>query len=109
MTVPIWSTQLVTPSGGLRSDLWLPVHSSEYVTEVGNAIDTGNAAEVRRGAHTIKGSVAVFGAGPAREVSLVLENIGRDARLEEADPAYNDLERELDRLIPAIQRAVKGG
>jgi hypothetical protein len=30
-------------------------------------------------------------------------------RLDEADPAYNDLERELDRLIPAIQRAVKRG
>ena len=89
--------------------MWLPEHSSEYVTEVGNAIDTGNAAEERRGAHTIKSSVAVFGAGPAREVALVLENIGRDARLDEADPAYKDRERERDRLIPAIQRAAKGG
>ena len=55
-----------------------------------------------RAAHTIKGSVANFGAKAAAAAALRLELMGRQQDLNSADAALADLEREINRFLPAI-------
>ena len=49
------------------------------------------------------GAVAVFGADPAKEAALTMENIGRDLQFERAPGALEHLEAEVDRLMPALR------
>ena len=57
-------------------------------------------------AHTLKGSAAVFAAEPATAASLRLETIAKEDKLNEAEAACADLEREIQRLRLALGRAV---
>jgi two-component system, sensor histidine kinase and response regulator len=59
------------------------------------AIKTHDPQELERAAHTLKGSVANFGATTAREVAFSLERMGRSGQLESADKLYTALEGEI--------------
>jgi HPt (histidine-containing phosphotransfer) domain-containing protein len=70
--------------------------------ELRAAIERGDAGEVARVAHTIKGSVAFFCAGPAVELARGLEMMGRRADLAAAPAAEAELTAAMGRLTAAL-------
>lgn len=68
-----------------------------------DSIASSDTPTVRRAAHTIKGSVANFGAQPAFDLALCLEQMGRDGVMAEAPAALATLEAELIRLESALR------
>lgn len=72
------------------------------VDEIRRACDRGDAEALQHTAHTLKGCVANFGAGPAREAAYRLEKIGRSGDLSPAPAACSKLEGELARFIEAL-------
>jgi PAS domain S-box-containing protein len=66
------------------------------------AVADSNCHATERAAHTIKGSVANFGAKAAAAAALKLELMGRQQDLSSADPALYELEREINRFMPAL-------
>jgi two-component system, sensor histidine kinase and response regulator len=73
------------------------------------ALEHGDAAEVRRQAHTLKGSAALFVATPTVEAALRLEKIGESGKLEEAPEALSRLRGRVDELVPALKAAAGMG
>lgn len=72
------------------------------VDEIRNACARGDAGGLQHAAHTLKGCVANFGAGPAREAAYRLEKIGSSGDLSPAPSACADLESELARFMDAL-------
>jgi HPt (histidine-containing phosphotransfer) domain-containing protein len=84
----------------------LEVFSESYpdqLSELKNAIDSGDAPLVERTAHTLKGSVGTFSAKKALETAFRLETMGRDAQLQEAAAEYSKLEHEIEELDAALR------
>jgi two-component system sensor histidine kinase/response regulator len=65
-----------------------------------------DAESFQRAAHTLRGSADVFGGRYVVAAATRLEKLGRENRLDEADEGLADLEREVDRLIIALQSAL---
>jgi signal transduction histidine kinase/DNA-binding response OmpR family regulator/HPt (histidine-containing phosphotransfer) domain-containing protein len=74
------------------------------VEEIRKALEAQDARALERAAHTLKGSVANFAAQKAYETALQLERIGRSEELAGAASAFENLEREMARLTPALAR-----
>ena len=62
--------------------------------------------ELRRAAHTLKGSAHVFGASASAEAAHRLEEIGREGTFAGAEEALALLEDEVARLLPALREQV---
>jgi hypothetical protein len=60
-------------------------------------------------AHALKGSVGTFGAQPAYDAALRLEEIGRDQTWADADAALAGLEAAVGALGPALAELRDGG
>jgi HPt (histidine-containing phosphotransfer) domain-containing protein len=69
---------------------------------VRDALALGDAVKLSRAAHTLKGSVGVFGAKTAREAAEHLEQLARAGNLAQAAEAVTQLEAELERLKPTL-------
>jgi two-component system, sensor histidine kinase and response regulator len=82
-------------------DLFLE-DSPELLSRIRDAVRRGDAADLERAAHTLKGSVSNFRARAAAHAALRLEMIGRSGDLAEAEAALADLEQELERLKPPL-------
>jgi PAS domain S-box-containing protein len=67
-----------------------------------DALSRCDSNGLERAAHTMKGSVGNFVAKPAFLAAQRVEQIGRDGNMSEAQEACTALERELDRLMPAL-------
>ena len=74
------------------------------VAAVRGAIDGADADALRIAAHTLKGSLSVFAAGPAAARALALEQLARSGELADAEAGFEALERELERLLPELRR-----
>jgi PAS domain S-box-containing protein len=74
----------------------------QLLGDVKKALSTGDAATLRRAAHTIKGAVSTFGAREATSAALRLEVMGREGNLGAADEARAALEQSIDRLRPVL-------
>jgi HPt (histidine-containing phosphotransfer) domain-containing protein len=72
--------------------------------ELRAGIAAGDAATVRRAAHTIKGSAGIFGAAAVARAAATLEAQARAGELDDARRLEQELERETDRLRRALQR-----
>jgi two-component system sensor histidine kinase/response regulator len=72
--------------------------SGQLLAEIGQAIQTGDAAALHRSAHTLKGSVSNFVAREARETALQLEMMGRSGDLTGAPARFNALITEMQRV-----------
>ena len=79
-----------------------------WLDELAEAIAAGDAARLRRVAHTIKGGVDHCGAASAREHALVLERIGQSGELGRAAVALEALRDELARIRPALEALARG-
>ena len=71
-------------------------------SRLSDAVTDHDCHRAERAAHTIKGSVANFGAKAAAAAALRLELMGRRQDLRSADQALAELEREVNRFLPAI-------
>jgi two-component system, sensor histidine kinase and response regulator len=72
------------------------------------AIAGGEATELTREAHTIKGALKVIGATTAAGLAQGLEVLARDGNMSEADKLAVALEREMDRLLQSLMAAKRG-
>ena len=70
----------------------------ELKQSVSKAVQQGNAKDISRAAHTIKGSAGIFSAAPVFNAALHLEQLGRTNDLAHADEAWKTLNWELERL-----------
>jgi CheY-like chemotaxis protein/HPt (histidine-containing phosphotransfer) domain-containing protein len=78
----------------------------DWMTELARAIAAGDAAQVKRLAHNLKGSLGTFGARSGYDAALELEMMGRANDLTGAEAAYAALQDVLQRLQPALTRFV---
>ncbi len=53
---------------------------------------------MERAAHALKGSVGNFGAGRAYEAAYLLERLGNEGKIGEAEKALAELKKELNAL-----------
>jgi HPt (histidine-containing phosphotransfer) domain-containing protein len=74
----------------------------KLMSNIKNAITQKDSKELGRSAHTLKGSVSNFSANSVYEIALELETMGRNNDMSNAEEAYTDLEREMERLIKAF-------
>ena len=76
---------------------------ARHLEEMKRAIGHGDSALLRRAAHTLKGSAAVFLANSTVEAALRLEIMAREGDLEDVNDALAALERAADELLPALK------
>jgi CheY-like chemotaxis protein len=79
-----------------------------WMRELGGALRRGDAAEVHRIAHTIKGAVDSCGASRAYDAAMVLERMGRGAEFDDAVTVFATLEREIARALPELTAFAAG-
>jgi two-component system, sensor histidine kinase and response regulator len=72
------------------------------LSKIEQAYCEGNGMKLERAAHTMKGAVGSFRAGPAFEAALHLEIVAGEGSLAEAIEAIGTLKQELKRLEPAL-------
>ena len=71
-------------------------------SRIQRAIEVQDAAELRIAAHTLKGAVGNFVAKSTFQAALRLETLAKDGNFTEVPAAQAWLERELERLLPAM-------
>jgi two-component system, sensor histidine kinase and response regulator len=76
--------------------------SPKMMREIRAAIDERVPADLRRTAHTLKGSAALFLAEPTVSAARRLEEMGEEGDLEEVESAWTKLEAETARLVSAL-------
>ena len=76
--------------------------SPELLAAIRQAVASRDAALLERAAHTLKGSVGNFAADRAYQAAFRLEKLGRSGELASVEEAFSVLERELERLRPAL-------
>ena len=74
----------------------------ELEARIGEAIEAQDASRLRLASHTLKGSLALFGAARASEAAKRLEEMGRGGSLEGAADALDDLRTRLGELRAAL-------
>ena len=79
----------------------------KQLREVRECIEKNDAAGVGQVAHRIKGAVGNFGARPAFEAAVRLEEIGKSGDLSEAESALTALKTELERLEQELRKTWK--
>ena len=79
----------------------------ELMANIQEAITQGEAPELRRAAHTLKGEADIFIAKPVADTASRLESIGREGNLAEAEDAWLALKDTMARLLPALREAAK--
>jgi CheY-like chemotaxis protein len=81
----------------------------DMLTSLRDAVTAGDAKAIDRVAHKLKGSVSNFAARPSFEAALKLEVLGRHGSLSETVPAYEELERQIERLKSAMANLSEHG
>lgn len=74
----------------------------KVLEDIHTAIQAKNPQALERAAHTLKGSVANFGAEDVVEAAFVLESMGRSGDLAKAMECYLRLDTLLKRLRPDL-------
>jgi CheY-like chemotaxis protein/HPt (histidine-containing phosphotransfer) domain-containing protein len=72
------------------------------VEQIRNAAASADHVILERTAHTIKGSLGIFGAQTAMQVALDLEKLGRSKTTAGAEGLCARLEQEIGLLLPAL-------
>ncbi len=74
-----------------------------WLGELRDSISKGDAATVRKVAHTLKGAISTFGPTEAHKLAQQLETMGHDHDLTEAIDVLNRLASEINELRPVLQ------
>ena len=78
----------------------------KLMQQIREHIAGADGPELRRAAHTLKGSSHVFGAEEAADAAHRLEEIGREEAFADAEEALALLEDEVARLLPALRERI---
>ncbi|MGA1867399.1 MAG: Hpt domain-containing protein [bacterium] len=70
----------------------------EEIKKLSHYISSGNYQELERTAHRTKGAVSAIGAEKARELFVVLENMGKEKNLNSADQVMEEIRKELRKI-----------
>jgi PAS domain S-box-containing protein len=70
--------------------------------ELREAVRSGDAATLKRAAHSIKGAVGILGGKATFEAALRLENLARQGDWSQVEPAWQALSRALERFQKAV-------
>jgi HPt (histidine-containing phosphotransfer) domain-containing protein len=73
------------------------------------ALEGNDCRKLHFAAHTLKGSVATFGARAAEQSAHRLEALGRSDQMAGAEELLAELERALDQLRPVLARWAENG
>jgi CheY-like chemotaxis protein len=73
-----------------------------WLADIRGAIAGGDASRLKRAAHTLKGAVGTLGAVAVAREAERLETLGHEGNLSAAPAACADLERQLARLLSAL-------
>lgn len=76
------------------------------IAEINVAVANHDAPFLRLAAHTLKGSVRIFGADRAAERAEQLEAMGQAGDLHDADEAFSELKLEIKRVASALSELV---
>lgn len=71
----------------------------EYLANIEQAVIEKQPQQLRKAAHTLKGSLGSMGADAAYDLALALETMGISEELEQAETAFERLKHQLDQLI----------
>jgi CheY-like chemotaxis protein len=74
----------------------------KLMSKMRDAITNNASSELQQAAHTLKGSIQIFGAKRPAAAALRLETMGRDRNLAGAEEAWAALIREIDWLMPIL-------
>jgi PAS domain S-box-containing protein len=83
------------------ADLFL-VECPKWLADIDRAIARGDHNSLQLAAHTLKGGLGVFAAKPAAEAAFQVEKMGREGNLSLMEPARIALQREIERIKPAL-------
>jgi len=83
------------------------VECSKLMKRIRDAITNQDPSELQRAAHTLKGSVQVFGGKRTAAAALRLETMGRGENLDGAEEAWSALVSEIERLMPMLTDLLK--
>jgi PAS domain S-box-containing protein len=83
------------------------VESAKLMKRIRDAITSEDTSELQRAAHTLRGSIRVFGAERPAAAALRLETMGRDENLVDAEQAWQVLVKEIERLMPLLTDLAK--
>jgi two-component system, sensor histidine kinase and response regulator len=72
------------------------------------ALDEGDGPLLRRAAHTLKGSLRIFGAAQGVELAQQLETRGQKDALDGAAPVLDELERYMARFVEELKSRYDG-
>jgi CheY-like chemotaxis protein len=75
----------------------------KQMAEIAAAYQAGDSVALSRAAHTLKGSVSLFGAEGAKAAAQRLELIGRENKLSEYQQAWAELQAHIDELQRALR------
>jgi two-component system, sensor histidine kinase and response regulator len=67
------------------------------------AVAQKDAQGIAQGVHTLKGSVSNFGAAQAVRAAVRLEQLSQANTLDDAEEAFNELEREVGHILASIE------
>lgn len=67
-------------------------------------IEAGDAPGIRKSAHTLKGSVVIFGARKAEAAAIEVEHAATDNELSRVPEAWVALNREMKRLLHEVEK-----
>jgi CheY-like chemotaxis protein/HPt (histidine-containing phosphotransfer) domain-containing protein len=91
-----------------RSDLLQEVgtlflkEGPKLLAEIQQSIAAGDAGRLRRAAHTLRGSAAIFAAKPTVEAARALELLGQQGTLTTAPAEFGTLEARTQRLLQSL-------
>ncbi len=78
------------------------VEGPKLMKAVREAIERNASSDLQRAAHTLKGSLLIFGARRPAEAALRLETMGREENLASAEQAWSALGKEVERLMAML-------
>jgi HPt (histidine-containing phosphotransfer) domain-containing protein len=76
----------------------------QMLDEIEQGVARADYTTLRRAAHTLKGSAAIFGAKRVANVSQRLSEMGKNEQLDGADEALRELQDEMDELVPELKK-----
>ncbi|MGH3348103.1 MAG: PAS domain-containing protein [Nocardioides sp.] len=78
--------------------------AQDHLAAIGSAVQAGDAAQLMATAHKLKGSALNLGLPLVGAAALVLEESGREGRLDGTEEAYEVLVHEMTQAVTALER-----
>src|SRR5258708_4507044 len=83
--------------------------ASQMLASIEAAVEAGNAADLNKFSHKLRGAVLQFSASRAAAIAGKLEEMGRTDSLQGASSVLNDLKAEISELLDALKLMVHPG